>query len=62
MQNDYVYIITQNLNKNLFEIYLEKLKDFALKTKNANMFVHSAYCDFGEGALLPDLIAEFEKM
>ena len=47
-KEDDIYIITQNLNKNLYEVYLEKLKEFATKEKNDNILISSAYCDFSE--------------
>ena len=61
-KNSYVYVITQNMNKNLYEIYLEKLQDFALNLKNDSMLVHSVYCDFDKIKSLDELIVEYEKM
>ena len=43
-----MYIITQNLNKNLYEIYLEKLQNFLADKKNANILLSNSYCDFDE--------------
>ena len=60
-KDDCLYIITQNLNKNLYEVYLEKLKDFAMHTKNDNMLMKNVYCDFEENRELKSLITEFEQ-
>ena len=62
IKNAQLFIITQNLNENLFNVYLEKLKDFASQIKNDNMLVYSLYCNFEENRDLKSLIADFERL
>jgi len=58
---DVTYALLQLPNKNAFEIYLEKLKDFLISKNNDKILLKSAYCDFDEGAELPSILDELDK-
>ncbi len=56
-----LYLFTENMNKNAYEIYLEKLKDFIASKNNAKILLKSIHCDFEEGKSFGELLNEFEK-
>ncbi len=61
VKTDKVYFFTENMNKNGYEIYLEKLKDFIASQNNARMLLSCVYCDFEEVKSFTELLSDFEK-
>ncbi len=60
-EKENLYVITNNLNKNAFEIYLEKLKDFITSKNDVKMLLKSTYCDFDEDKAIDELLNEINQ-
>lgn len=56
-----IWVITQPMNDNAFDVYLEKLQNFITEQNNDNILLKSEYCNFKEDKSFTDFLNSFEN-